>query len=358
MDKLAHCDVKTSYGFHDALRPMMETLDNVCNSMPALGCVTSFLWKTASSVLLTADLAKVGSVVQTMKFYRDQNMSIPDAMNERLQKEMEDKLNGSRSKAMTMFAGWLGRVVGKAPECKKEDEGNHGMEDVLMGVSGLIKLTMMEGGLVAPDMAFVEHMEMMISMDDKDSVMRMAIEVINKTLVEHKMHLNHSLLIRTTVKEVIQMGDSTKMLQFFYAKMTKAMLKKTMEKMGLKMKMDEEAEEEMDMEMQRWMIAELGEKVREMMPNMTKMVLPDYTISYLSKSMEAMKMKKWASCAELAETANCLQQHAHMIPSESQATLNVTMSALFAVVKEICERKQHIHSLQTVKKKELIVSHE
>lgn len=358
MDKLAHCDVKTSYGFHDALRPMMETLDNVCNSMPALGCVTSFLWKTASSVLLTADLAKVGSVVQTMKFYRDQNMSIPDAMHERLQKEMEDKLNGSRSEAMTMFAGWLGRVVGKAPECKKEDEGNHGMEDVLMGVSGLIKLTMMEGGLVAPDMAFVEHMEMMISMDDKDSVMRMAIEVINKTLVEHKMHLNHSLLIRTAVKEVIQMGDSTKMLQFFYAKMTKAMLKKTMEKMGLKMKMDEEAEEEMDMEMQRWMIAELGEKVREMMPNMTKMVSPDYTISYLSKSMEAMKMKKWASCAELAETANCLQQHAHMIPSESQATLNVTMSALFAVVKEICERKHHIHSLLTVKKKELIVSHE
>ena len=337
MEKLAHCDVKTRYGFHDALRPAMDTLDNICNSMPALGCVTSFLWKTASSVLLTADLARVGSAVQTMKYYRDQNMSIPDSVKDMMQEQMADRLNGSRSEAMTMFAGWLGRIVGKAPECMEEKDRGHGMEEVLMGVSGLIKLTMMEDELVTPDMAFVEHMEMMIQMDDKDSVIRMAINAINKTLAEHNMHLNQSLLIRTAIKEIVQMGDSTKMLQFFYARIAKNMVANTMEKMGMKMKVNEEAEEEMEKEMQKWMVSELAEKVREMMPNMTRMMSSDYAIEYMSKVMEEMKMKKWSSCAELAETAKCLEKHAHMIPAESQATLKVTVSALFKVVEEICQ---------------------
>lgn len=313
MDKLVYCDVKISYGFYDVLRLMMETLDNVCNSMLVFGCVIFFFWKIVFLVFLIVDLVKVGFVVQIMKFYRDQNMSIFDVMNERLQKEMEDKLNGFRSEAMIMFVGWFGRVVGKVLECKKEDEGNYGMEDVFMGVLGLIKFIMMEGGLVVLDMVFVEYMEMMISMDDKDSVMRMVIEVINKILVEYKMYFNYFFFIRIVVKEVIQMGDSIKMLQFFYVKMIKVMLKKIMEKMGLKMKMDEEVEEEMDMEMQRWMIVELGEKVREMMFNMTKMVLFDYIIFYLFKLMEVMKMKKWVFCVEFVEIANCLQQYVYMI---------------------------------------------
>ncbi|XP_061194923.1 uncharacterized protein LOC133203073 [Saccostrea echinata] len=338
MEKLAHCDTKTKYGFHDALRPAIQTLDYICETMPALGCVTSFLWKSASSVLLTSDLAKVGSAVQTMKFFREQNMSMPDALQEKMWKEMGDRLNGSRSEAMTMYAGWLGRLTGKAPECMEKEDNMHGMEGVLTSVSGLIKLTMMESGLVHPEMDFVEHVEMMISMDDKDSVLSMAISAINRTLVEHDMHLNHSYLIRTAVKEIVQMGDSTKMLQFFYAKMAKSMIMKTMEKMGMKMKMDEMEEEEMEMEMQRWMVAELANKVREMMPNMTRMMRsPDYTIEYLSKSMEVMKMKKWSSCSELAEAARCLERYTHLIPAESRATLNVTMHALFTVAGAVCE---------------------
>lgn len=340
MEKLAHCDTKTSYGFHDALRPVVKTLDYVCNTMPALGCVTSFLWKTASSVLLSADLSKVGSVLQTMKFYKDQNMTMPDSVSNQLLKEMEDKMNGSRSEAMTMYAGWLGRMVGKAPECMKEEDRKYGMEDVLMSVSTLIKLTMMESGLVHPEKNFVEHVEMLVSMEDEDSVLRMAIGAINRTLMEHRMKLNHSLLIRTAVKEIVQMADSTKMLQFFYAKMTKRMLMKTMEKMGMEMKVDKEAEKEMEMEMQRWMVAEVADKLREMMPNMTKMMTSsDYTMAYLSKSMGIMEMKKWASCSELGETAKCLEMYGHLIPAESRATVNVTMNALFAVVKEVCERK-------------------
>ncbi|XP_062579251.1 uncharacterized protein LOC134241190 [Saccostrea cucullata] len=338
MEKLSHCDTKTSYGFHDTLRPAIQTLDYICQTMPALGCVTSFLWKSASSVLLTADLAKVGSAVQTMKFFRDQNMSIPDAQQEKMWREMGDKLNGSRSEAMTMFAGWLGRLTGKAPECMKKDDYMHGMEGVLTSVSGLIKLTMMESGLVHPEMDFVEQVEMMISMDDKDSVLSMAIGAINKTLVEHNMRLNHSYLIRTAVKEIVQMGDSTKMLQFFYAKMAKGMIMKTMERMGMKMKEDEGAEEEMEEEMQKWMVDELADKVREMMPDMTKMMTsPDYPIEYLSKSMEVMKMKKWSSCSELAEAARCMEMYTHLIPAESGATLNVTMHALFTVAGAVCE---------------------
>ena len=70
---------------------------------------------------------------------------------------------------------------------------------------------------------------------------------------------------------------------------------------------------------------------------MTRMMSPDYAIEYMSKVMEELRMKKWSSCAELAETAKCLEKHAHMIPAESQATLKVTMSALFKVVEEICQ---------------------
>jgi hypothetical protein len=213
------------------------------------------------------------------------------------------------------------------------------MEGVMMSVSSLIKLTMMESGLVPVDKNYAEHLEMMIGMDKKDSVLRMAIGAINRTLVEHGVKLNHSLLIRTAVKEVVQMADSTKMLQFFYTKMTKGMLMRTMEKMGMKMKVDEEKEEEMEMEMQRWMIAELADKVREMMPNMTKMMMsPDYTMHYLSKSVEVMEAKKYASCSELAETAKCMEMYSHLIPAESRATVHVTMNALFEVVEEVCKR--------------------